>query len=64
MAQASMICIACVMYFRRLLNREARNAVTAISPLRRTFCLVVLFDLILTVILWIFYTEVRKKIKI
>jgi len=30
------------------------------SPVRRTFCLFVTFDLILTFILWVIYTQVSK----
>ena len=30
------------------------------SPVRRTFCLLLLFDFLATVILWIIYTKVRK----
>ena len=33
-----------------------------ISPLRRTFCLIVLFDLIITVILWLIFTEVGGNV--
>ena len=31
----------------------------AMSPARRTFCLLTTFDLILTFILWVIYTQVR-----